>query len=348
MTPLWFGIVALMFCFYIVLDGYDLGAGALHRFVARTDEERRTVIAAIGPYWDAHEVWLIAAGGTLFAAFPRALASGLSGFYLAIFLVVWCLLLRAIAIEFRSHLPQPLWRGFFDTTFALASGLLPVLFGAALGNIVRGVPLDGDGWFQLTLFTTFMPRPPAGLLDWFTVLSGVFAWLTLAGHGACFLAWRTAGTVHERSTRLAVRFYVAVAILWPLVTLATHRVNPTLLAALPSRPMAWGSLALAVAGLLTVFVALRRGRAREAFIGSCAFIAGMLAATAACLFPVILRSDGDPARSITVWNAGATAYSLHVALGWWSVGFVLAVFYVATLFRIHRGKVTTPADDHAY
>ena len=348
MTELWFGIVALMFTLYIVLDGYDLGAGALHPFVARTDEERRTVFAAIGPFWNANEVWLIAAGGTLFAAFPRALASGLSGFYLAMFLVLWCLILRAIAIEFRSHLAQPLWRGFFDATFMLGSSLLPVLLGAALGNIIRGVPLDADGWFQLTLFTTFLPRPPAGILDWFTVLSGVFAWITLAGHGAAFLAWRTEGAVHERSTRFTLRLYAATAVLWPLVTLATQRVNPTLLASLPARPIAWASLALAVAGIVTVFVATRRGRSREAFLGSCAFIAGMLAATAACLFPVILRSDGDPTRSITALNAGSTPYALHEAVIWWSIGFLLAAFYFTTLFHLHRGKTRAADADQAY
>ena len=133
MFELWFAIVAVMLTLYVVLDGYDLGAGALHLVVARTDQERRTVLAAIGPYWDANEVWLLAGAGALFVAFPGVLAAGLSGFYLAIFLVVWCLILRAIAIEFRSHLREPLWRRFWDGLFALASALLPVLFGAALG-----------------------------------------------------------------------------------------------------------------------------------------------------------------------------------------------------------------------
>src|SRR5262245_3322164 len=191
MFELWFAIAALMLALYVALDGFDLGAGILSPIVARTDAERRQVLAAIGPYWDASEVWLLASGGALFVAFPRVLASGLSGFYLAIFLVLWSLILRGIAIEFRSHVAEPLWRRFWDGTFALASVLLSVLLGVAIGNVIRGLPLDINGWFSLTLFTTFQPTAPPGILDWYTVLTGIFALLVLGGHGALFLAWKT-------------------------------------------------------------------------------------------------------------------------------------------------------------
>lgn len=348
MFDLWYLIVAGMFTLYFLLDGYDLGAGALHRLVARTDAERRTVLAAIGPYWDANEVWLLAAGGALFVAFPRVLASALSGFYLAIFLVVWCLLLRAIAIEFRSHLRESLWRGFWDGVFVFASALLPVLFGAALGNVIRGVPLTAEGWFQLPLFTSFLPTAPVGILDAYTVFSGVFALVVLTAHGALFLAWRTAGPVHERSARWGVRLYAAVAALWAPVTLATHAVNPALLAALPGRPLAWLAVATAVTGLGSVFVFARRGRWLAAFLGSAAFVAGMLLATAACLSPVWLRALDDPARSITAATGGGSATGLRVALGWWALGFPLAVFYFVVLFRIHRGKAEPARDGEGY
>ena len=249
MAELWYAILAVMLALYVVLDGYDLGAGALHLAVARNDPERRTVLAAIGPFWDANEVWLLASGGVLFVAFPRALAAGLSGFYLAIFLVIWCLVLRAVAIEFRSHVAEPLWRNFWDVVLAGASGLLPVLFGAAFGNLIRGVPLGREGWFELTLFTSFLPREPVGILDWYTVLAGVFALVALLGHGAAFLTWRTEGPVQERSRQLAFVLYVVLAVLWPLVTLATHAVNPSLLAALPGRPLGWLGLALPPGGM---------------------------------------------------------------------------------------------------
>jgi cytochrome d ubiquinol oxidase subunit II len=348
MYETWYGIVSVMLAAYVVLDGFDLGAGALHLFVARDDRERRTVLAAIGPYWDANEVWLLAAGGALFVAFPRALSAGLSGFYLAIFLVLWSLILRGVAIEFRSHVGDRMWRGFWDVVFSLASALLPVLFGAAFGNLVRGVPLTHDGWFQLSLFTTFQPRDPVGTLDWYTVLAGVFALVALASHGALFLAWRTDGPVGERARVLGVRLYAALAVLWPVVTFATVVVNRDLLAVLPHRPVALAGATLAVAGLVTVFVAGARRRPLAAFAGSCAFLTGMLVATAGCLYPVLLRSTGDPALSITAQNAGAAPDGLRVALCWWLAGFPLVIAYFVMLFRLHRGKAVAAKDGEGY
>jgi cytochrome bd ubiquinol oxidase subunit II len=348
MFELWFGIVTLMLTLYVVLDGYDLGAGALHLVVARTDDERRAVHSAIAPFWDANEVWLIAAGGALFAAFPRVLAAGLSGFYLAIFLIVWCLILRAVAIEFRGHLAEPLWRGFWDVVFCGSSALLALLFGVALGNIIRGMPLDTDGWFKLTLFTRFMPRDPVGILDWYTVLAGTFSLIALAGHGAAFLAWRASGEVGERSRRLALMLHGTLVLLWPLTTLATHAVNPTLLPALPGRPLAWGSIVLAAGGIAWALRSGARGRSLAAFLGSCAFLAGMLGATAACLFPVMLRALPDASRSITVYGGGATLHGLRTALVWWSIGFPIAGIYFATLFHLHRARAAPPPEGGEY
>jgi len=348
MFELWFGIVSLMLTIYVVLDGYDLGAGALHLMVARTDTERRQALAAIGPFWDASEVWLLASGGALFVAFPRVLASGLSGFYLAIFLVIWSLILRGIAIEFRSHVAEPLWRGFWDSTFALASVLLAVLLGVAIGNVIRGLPLDVNGWFSLSLFTTFQPRAPAGILDWYTVLTGVFALLVLGGHGALFLAWKTTHAVHDRADRMALGLYGAAAVLWPLVTWATHAVNPAIPGALPGRPIGWLAVLLAAAGLVAVFRGRAVGRHLWAFLGSCAFIAGLLVATAACVYPVMLRSIGDPAYSITAHTGGSNPAGLRTALGWWSIGFPIAIAYFVVLFRVHRGKAVAARDGEGY
>jgi cytochrome d ubiquinol oxidase subunit II len=348
MFELWFAIVAVMFTAYVVLDGYDLGVGTLHLGVARTGDERRQVLAAVGPFWDANEVWLLAAGGALFVAFPRVLAVGLSGFYLAIFLVVWTLIVRAIAIEFRSHVTDELWRRFWDTAFTVASALLCILWGAAIGNVIRGLPLHADGWFALTLFTSFRPDPPVGILDWYTVLTGIFALVALMGHGAAFLAWRTAGPVHERARAVARVVFVVLALLWPLVTWATAVVNPDLLRALPGRPLAWLGMLAAVAGLAGVFVALSRHRPLEAFLASSTWIAGMLVATAACLFPVLVRAMPDAALSLTAYNAGGTAGGLRTALGWWGVGFPIAVVYFVVLFRIHRGKVVAARDGEGY
>jgi len=348
MFELWFGIVAVMFTGYVVLDGYDLGAGALQFLVARSSDERRQVLAAVGPFWDANEVWLLAAGGALFVGFPRVLAVGISGFYLAIFLVIWTLILRAVAIEFRSHVADPLWRRFWDVVFAGASTLLAILWGAAIGNVIRGLPLGADGWFALTLFTNFRATAPVGILDWYTVLTGVFALVALAGHGALFLAWRTDGPVHDRARATAKRVFIVLAVMWPLVTLATHIVNPALLPALPSRPFAWLGILSALGGLAVVFLGLGRDRSLAAFLGSCAWITGMLVATAACMFPVMLRAVPDATRSITALQSGNTGAGLRTALGWWGIGFPIALVYVGVLFRIHRGTAVAAADGEGY
>ena len=182
------------------------------------------MLAAIGPFWDGNEVWLLAAGGALFVAFPRVLASGLSGFYLAIFLVLWV----PDPARHLDRVPQPrrpsaVARVLGRRLRAAPARLLPVLFGAALGNLVRGVPLDAEGWFSLPLFTDFTASVPVGILDWYTVCAGVFALIVLGGHGATFLLWKSEGPVHARSRRAAGRLYAGVAVLWPLLTVATWR-----------------------------------------------------------------------------------------------------------------------------
>ena len=347
MVELWFAIVAGMLTLYVILDGFDIGAGALHLLVARTDAERRQVLAAIGPFWDGNEVWLLATGGALFVAFPHVLAAGLSGFYFAIFLVLWCLILRGISIEFRSHLADPLWRSFWDATLCLASVLLAVFFGAALGNLLRGLPLDAHGWFGLALFTGFGPRPPVGILDAYTALVGVFALATLVLHGATFLAWRTDAGVQARSRTLARGLVLALAVAWPVVTWATVRVNPVMFRAFAARPLAWLAVTVALAGLVAVFTGPRRG-ALAPFLGSCAFIAGLLGATAASMFPVMLRSVPDPSLSITAYGASNDAAGLRTALGWWSLGFPVAIAWFVMLLRIHRGKAVAAADREGY
>lgn len=348
MVELWFAIAAVMMTAYVVLDGFDLGAGALHLYVARTDQERRQVLAAIGPYWDGNEVWLLATGGALFVAFPPVLASGLSGFYFAIFLVLWSLILRGISIEFRSHIEHPLWRAAWDFVFCAGSAALPLLFGAALGNLLRGLPIDGNGYFALALFTDFTAKPPVGILDWYTILAGLFGVLAIAGHGATFLAWKTDGALQDRSRRAAMFFYGAVAVLWPLATVLTNYVNADLFAALPHRPLAWVAVMVAIAGLAGVGYGLRSRRDLTAFLGSCAFLTGMLVATAACIFPVMLRSVGGAGQSLTAYNASVPAANLRIAFSWWILGFPLAILYFVILFRLHRGKVVAATGREGY
>jgi cytochrome d ubiquinol oxidase subunit II len=286
---------------------------------------------------------LLATGGALFLAFPGVLAAGLSGFYLAIFLVLWCLIGRGIAIEFRSHLADGLWRAFWDTVFPITSLLLALLFGVALGNVLRGIPLDADGWFELPLFTDFTTRPPVGILDVYTLAVGAFAVATLLAHGGAFLALRTAGELRARSARFGRGALIGTAIAWPLVTWATAAVRPGFFSAFGTRPLAWGGIALAAAGLVTAFMAPRRGRAGLAFAGTSAFVAGLLAATAVCAYPVLLYAVPDTARSLTVAGVASPADSLRGALAWYLPGLALAVGYQLVIAGLHRGRAQ-PAD----
>ncbi len=348
MEMFWFWLVSVMVAIYSVLDGFDFGAGVLHLAVARSERERREVLAAIGPLWDGNEVWLLAAGGAMFLAFPRLLASGFSGFYLAMFMVIWALILRGIAVEFRSHVRDTLWRAFWDVVFSAASALLPVLLGAALGNVVRGVPLDAGGYFQIPLFTGFRTGNPVGILDWYTVLMGVLALATLAAHGALFLAWKTGGALQARCRRAALALWPAVVALALAETLATAWVAPALYRNLPHAPLAWAATVLFLAGLASVAAGLARERYLLAFLGSSAFIVGMLAATAACVWPVMLPSTLDPAASITAYNGGSGPAGLRAGIGWLCLGLPLVAAYFTYLFWLHRGKVTAPEEGQGY
>jgi cytochrome d ubiquinol oxidase subunit II len=348
MQMLWFWLVAVMMAIYAVMDGFDFGAGALHLFVARTESERREVLAAIGPLWDGNEVWLLAGGGSLFLAFPAVLAAGFSGFYLAMFMVIWALALRGIAIEFRSHVQDILWRSFWDGIFAFASILMPILLGVALGNVVRGVPLDASGYFHVPLFTDFSAANPVGLLDWYTVLMGLLVLATLTAHGSLFLAWKTSGALHDRCRGAAPGLWFAVVVLALAATWATAHVNGAVYANFARAPLAWVGLALFLGGLAVVVAGLRLGRPLLALLGSGAFILGILAATAACVWPVMLRSTVDPAWNLTALNASAGPGGLRAGLKWWLVGFPLVLGYFACIFHLHRGKVVAPAEGKGY
>ncbi len=228
MVELWFAILCVTLILFVVLDGWNIGAGVLHLVVAKSDRERREVIAALGPSWSWNEVWLLAAGGTFVLAFPRILAVSFAGFYLALWLVLWSFVLRGISIEVGGHIRDTLWQSAWDFVFALSSVLLAVLFGAAFGNVIRGVPLDATGHFSMSLFTDFGVRGRVGILDWYTLSVAVFATALLAAHGGTYLTLKTTGRVHERSELWARRLWAATAVLFVIITLQTQVVRPDL------------------------------------------------------------------------------------------------------------------------
>jgi cytochrome d ubiquinol oxidase subunit II len=343
---LWFVFVALMIAIYVLLDGFDLGAGAIHLVAARDDRERRKIIRAIGPVWDGNEVWLIAGGGTLFFAFPVLYASSFSGFYLPLIIVLWLLMLRGLSIELRGHIGDPMWASFWDAVFFLGSSLLAVFFGAALGNVVRGVPLDADGYFFQPLWTDFNPfSETPGILDPYTVLIGLLALATLIVHGANFIAVKTDGDLNARSRTISRRFTYAIVVLTVLATAFTFWVSPWMLDSFNERPYGYVLSLVAIAGLVGMVLFNLRNDDRAAFLSSGAYIIGMLTSTVFGVYPKVLPAV-DPANSLTIYNASASEYGMAVGLVWWSIGMVLAVVYFVVIYRLFRGKVSL--EDEGY
>lgn len=348
METVWFALVGLMLTAYVILDGFDLGAGVLHLTIAKTDAERRTVLSAIGPVWDGNEVWLVAGGGTLFFAFPALYASSFSGFYLPLMMVLWLLILRGIGIDFRRHLDTPVWRGFFDGVFFLSSALLTIFFGAALGNVIRGVPLQADGYFFLPLWTNWRPGPQPGILDWYTVLCGLVAFISLSLHGATYLAMKTDAKLNARARRIARLLWPAAVVFTAVSLIATVRVRPEVMQNFHQHPVGYLIPATVVSSLAVLGWMLWRKKDTPAFLASCVYLGAMLIGAAFALHPYVLPSSGDPALSLTIYNTATGRRSLTLGLLWWGFGICLAIGYFVFVYRMFRGKVRADGSDHVY
>lgn len=336
---IWFWLVAAMITAYVVFDGFDLGAGVLHLLIARTDQERGTMIRTIGPVWDGNEIWLLAGGGTLYFAFPLLYASGFSGFYLPLMIVLWLLILRGIGVELRMHLDSTVWRGLFDGCFALSSLLLTVFYGAALGNVIRGVPLNKEGFFFLPLWTNWRPGPEPGILDWYTVIAGVVALVALTIHGAHYVAVKTSGDLNLRARRVAKTLWPALLVSTLISLWATLSIRPEVLTNYRRYPFLFIIPVAVALSLVAMLLHGRRGNDKPAFLASTAYLVFMLVGAACAVYPNLLVSTTDPALNITVENAATGLYSLSIGLIWWSFGMILAVGYFVFVYRMFRGKV---------
>ena len=343
METFWFILMAFMLTAYVVLDGFDLGAGVISLFVARGHDERDVVRQTIGPVWDGNEVWLLATAGALYFAFPMLYASAFSGFYLPLMIVLWLLMLRGIGIELRSHVRDPLWWSAFDFLFSASSFLLAVFYGAAIGNVMRGVPLDRDGYFFEALWTNFRVGPHPGILDWYTLLTGLLALAALTVHGACYVATKTEGAINSRSRRAAEVGWPALAGLTIASPAATISVRPRVLENFTLHPWGWIIPVIVAAGLVAMRVFLARGRDGAAFFSSTAYLAAMLAGAAFATYPILLPSSTDASYSITIYNARTGDYSLRTGLIWWIAGVGLAIAYFTFLYTAFRGKVNRRA-----
>jgi cytochrome d ubiquinol oxidase subunit II len=324
METAWFCLLAFMIAMYVVLDGFDLGVGALHRILGRNDAERDEATGLIGPVWDGNEVWLIAAGGVLFLGFPKAYAASFSGLYFGLIIVLWLLVGRGLGLEFRHQFENPLWRTACDTVFWLSSAALALMFGVALGNVVRGVPLGADGYFRMPLFD---------LLNWYGLLIGLFGLVVLVAHGANFLGARAGAALAERAQRVARGAWWAKLLLVAALAYPTYSVRDEMFTNFGDHPWRLVFPALALAALAAQFAYQRAGHWGRAFFASSGFIVGMLTTMAAGLYPNILPArDGHP-FGLTIHNAASGEHALTVGLRWWSLGIVLAIGYFVVAYR---------------
>lgn len=343
METAWFIIVTVMLATYVVLDGFDFGVGMIYPFVARTEAERRTALTSIGPVWNANEVWLIAAAAVLFFAYPKAYAAGFSGFYLALILVLWLLIFRGLAVELRAQVDHVLWKQAWDTALTMSSGLLAVVFGSALGNLIRGVPLNRDGYFFVPFWTDFRPGSAPGILDWFTVLLGLTSAVILAFHGANYLVMKTEGALYQRAVSAAWILGWASAGCTALAVTAVPMVQLNLSLNFSRHPVVYLAPAIGVIALgYSLYFRLCR-RDIAAFLASCVFIFLMLVSVMFGMYPYILVSTTDPSLSLTVFNAATDSYGLTAGISWFGGGALLILIYQSYLYYQFHGK--TRSDD---
>jgi len=305
-------------------------------------------VAAIGPLWSWHEVWLVGFGGTLLAVFPRLMASAFAGYYLALFLILWCLILRGISLEVGGHINDRLWQGFWDFVFVFSNFLLAILFGAAAGNLARGVPLDADGNFSMAFFTNFRVRGYVGLLDWYTVSIAIFAAVILAAHGATYLMLKTEGLVHDRSAAWAKYLWAVIAPLFLAISVESWVVRPDVPGHAISNPFCWLGVLVIIVSTITLVSGLSTRREMQAFVGSTFLLVGLLATGGAAIFPVMLYSTLAPENSLTAYAVASSHSALLLTSVWWPLAFALATSYFVFISRRYAGKVSVKRGDQGF
>ncbi len=332
----WFFLFFLLIGVYAVLDGFDLGVGVLSLF-KRTEHDRRLMINAIGPIWDGNEVWLLTGGGALFAAFPVVYATVFSGFYLALMLLLFALIARAVAMEFRGKVDSPGWRRFWDLAFGVGSLLPAILFGVAVGNILRGVPIDGDGTFTGTF---------PGLLNPYSVGMGLLSLAMFTCHGALYMALKSDGELQRGMLRAASRTWIAWVVLFVLLSLASFFSAPHLFEGTLSSPLTYLFLVLILGGLAYLPVGLKGGSAGRSFVASAVTILALVGLGAASLFPRLVPSSTDLAFSLTAGNASSTERTLTVMLVIALIGVPIVLVYTFFVYRFFKGKVEITKDSY--
>ncbi len=330
LNTIWFALVGVLFTGYVMLDGFDLGVGVLHLFVARTDEDRRVFLNAIGPVWDGNEVWLVTGGGALFAAFPSVYATVFSGFYLAFMALLCALIFRAVAIEFRSKHASPRWRRFWDAGFAAGSVASTLLLGVAMGNIAWGVPIDAQGEFAGSL---------RDLLHPYALWMGVTTLALFAMHGSIYLALKTEGELHARLRRWIGPLIIAFILSYVILTLATLLYVPHVTEAFRREPWFFALAVLVVLAIANIPREVNAGRDFLAFLSSCAAMAGLMAIFGVGNYPYFVFSQPHPEQSLTAFNAASSPRTLGNMLVIALIGIPVVLAYSTSIYWIFRGKV---------
>ncbi|HTM15913.1 MAG TPA: cytochrome d ubiquinol oxidase subunit II [Terracidiphilus sp.] len=343
---IWFWLVAVMIVGYVVLDGFDLGVGILHLFLPRTEAEKRACLHSIGPVWDGNEVWLLAGGGTLYFAFPLLYASAFSGFYLPLMIVLWLLVLRGVALELRNHIDVGVWLSLLDGVFGLASALLAIFYGAALANVLRGVPLQADGYFFLPLWTNFQPGVHPGILDWYTVIGGLVALVALTLHGALWLSIKVSAELQSRACRLINPLLLGLILLTVVSLIGTIAVRPVSLDNYHRYPVTFVVPFGVLAALAGVWWFNRNRQPVKAFLSSSVYLFFMLAGACWGVYPTLLPATTGTDRDITLSRAISGPHTLSVGLAWWLFGMTLAVAYVVFVYSRFKGKADTDGATH--
>ena len=330
LNVVWFILFVFIIAGYLIMDGFDLGVGILHPFVARNDEERRVSLNSIGPVWDGNEVWLVLGGGALFAAFPIVYAALFSGLYLAMMLVLLVLILRTVAIEFRSKRSSPRWRTFWDWVFFGSSLGIALLLGIAFGNILEGLPIDADGFVHARL---------GDLLTPYALLVGVTTVFMLATHGAIYLSMKASGELLARVKRWVLRLMLIFFVLNTLVVGMTAYLREAVSTRYWSHPWLAILPATALLAATLAWVMVRREHDFIAFLLSSIMIASLLASAAVGLYPNLLISSLDPRYNLTIFNAASQPNTLTVMLVMAFIGMPFVLLYTIGVYYVFRGRV---------
>ena len=332
----WFLLIGVLLTGYAILDGFDLGVGVLHLF-ASDDRQRRIHLQAIGPVWDGNEVWLLTGGGAMFAAFPLVYARVFSGFYLAFMLLLVALIFRAVSIEFRSQVDDARWRRFWDWAFGLGSLVPSLLYGVAIGNVVRGLPVAADG----TLNVSFL-----SLLNPYSLLVGVFSLVMFVMHGAAYLAARTEGELQQRMARWTTGAWTAFVVLYLVVTVATFFAAPYFFEEILGNPLLWILAAVLLGSIGYVPIAVNGKAFTRAFLASAGAVASLVGLFGLSLYPRMVPSSIDLANSLTIYNASSTPRTLTVMLIVALTGMPLVIVYTAYVYRVFMGKIVITNDGY--